>query len=86
MGEASPPLTRLHFAESCDMLISGKKDLSALPVTMRRLASPIRRGLLAPFTGKEGDAMLTFSDLFQFCLVIIGVCGLFIQVYNGKKK
>lgn len=29
--------------------------------------------------------MLTYSELFQFCLVIIGICGLFLQVY-GKKK
>jgi len=27
--------------------------------------------------------MLTFSDLFQFCLVVIGIIGLFIQ---AKKK
>ncbi len=30
--------------------------------------------------------MLTYSELFQFCLVIIGLCGLFLQVYNCKKK
>jgi len=29
--------------------------------------------------------MLTFSDLFQFCLVIIGIVNLFIQVHNKKK-
>jgi len=27
--------------------------------------------------------LLTFSDLFQFCLVVIGIIGLFIQ---AKKK
>lgn len=30
--------------------------------------------------------MVTYSVLFQFCLVIIGICGLVIQVYNSKKK
>lgn len=30
--------------------------------------------------------MLTYSELFQFCLVIISICGLFLQVHNGKKK
>ena len=31
--------------------------------------------------------MLTYSELFQFCMVIIGICGLFLQVYyNSKKK
>ena len=29
--------------------------------------------------------MVTYSDLFQFCLVVIGICGLFIQVYKSKK-
>ena len=35
---------------------------------------------------KEGLLMLTYSELFQFCMVIIGICGLFIQVLNSKKK
>ena len=30
--------------------------------------------------------MVTFSELFQFSLVIIGICSLFVQVYNSKKK
>lgn len=30
--------------------------------------------------------MVTYSELFQFSLVIIGICSLFIQVYNSKKK
>ena len=29
---------------------------------------------------------MTYSELFQFCLVIIGICNLFLQVHNGKKK
>lgn len=29
---------------------------------------------------------MTYSELFQFCLVVIGICGLFIQVHNSKKK
>ncbi len=29
--------------------------------------------------------MLTYSELFQFCLVVIGIVGLFIQVQNKKK-
>ena len=48
----------------------------------RRLAPPVRRGLLAP--SSEGVMrMLTYSDLFQFCLVIIGIISLFFQ---AKKK
>ncbi len=30
--------------------------------------------------------MLTYSELFQFCLVIIGICSLFFQAHNSKKK
>ena len=30
--------------------------------------------------------MVTYSELFQFCLVLIGVCSLIIQVYKSKKK
>ena len=29
--------------------------------------------------------MLTYSELFQFCLVIIGIVGLFIQLHEKKK-
>lgn len=29
--------------------------------------------------------MLTFLDLFQFCMVIIGIVGLVIQILNKKK-
>ena len=29
--------------------------------------------------------MLTYSELFQFCMVIIGIVGLVIQVQNKKK-
>lgn len=29
--------------------------------------------------------MLTYSELFQFCLVIIGIVGLVLQVHNKKK-
>ncbi len=29
--------------------------------------------------------VLAYSDLLQFCLVVIGICGLFLQVYYKKK-
>ena len=34
---------------------------------------------------KEGVLMLTYSELFQFCMVVIGIVGLVIQVHNKKK-
>ncbi len=30
--------------------------------------------------------MITYSELFQFCLVIIGILGLVLQIWNMKKK
>ena len=29
--------------------------------------------------------MLTYSELFQFCMVVIGIVGLVIQILNKKK-
>ncbi|MEY8388578.1 hypothetical protein AALC17_15040 [Oscillospiraceae bacterium 38-13] len=34
--------------------------------------------------GKGGCPMVTYSELFAYSLVIIGLCGLFIQVYKKK--
>lgn len=30
--------------------------------------------------------MPTYSDIFQFCLIIIGVISLVVQIINNKKK
>lgn len=30
--------------------------------------------------------MVTYSDLFQFCILIVGICGLFIQVYKRSDR
>ena len=35
------------------------------------------------FTAK-GGCLMTLSETLQFCLVIIGICSLFIQLYNKK--
>ena len=29
--------------------------------------------------------MLTYAELFQFCMVVIGIVGLVIQVHDKKK-
>ena len=46
-----------------------------------RLVLSLMRGL-APRKG--GLLMITYGEIFQFCLVIIGIVGLFIQA--NKKK
>ena len=33
---------------------------------------------------KEGDAMITYSDLFQFCIVIINLVGLCYEIFKGN--
>lgn len=30
--------------------------------------------------------MPTYSDIFQFCLVILGIISLVVQIINNKKK
>ena len=37
-----------------------------------------------PERGEAAHEMVTYSDLFQFCILIVGICGLFIQVYKKK--
>jgi hypothetical protein len=49
------------------------------------LAPHLGGGLLASSEGKEGVPMLTYSELFQFCLVIIGIVDLVIRFHNKKK-
>ena len=36
--------------------------------------------------GEGGDLMPTYSDMFQFCLVILGVINLVVQIINNKRK
>ena len=67
---------------SCE---AGKNYLSALPVTVGGCPS-IPEGTSAPSARRGGGAMMTYSEFFQFCLVVIGICGLFLQVHNSKKK
>ena len=81
---------RVVFVAFCwEPCYAGNRKESSFSVASngRRIAPPSPGGgLLAPSSRKEGVPMLTYSELFQFCLVIIGICGLFLQVHNGKKK
>lgn len=49
----------------------------------RRLVPPSQEGTSCPLRREGVVLMLTYSELFQFCLVIIGIIGLFLQ---AKKK
>jgi hypothetical protein len=44
-------------------------------------------GLLAPSVlWKGGEDLVTYSDMFLFCTLIVSVISLMLQIYNSKKK
>lgn len=38
-----------------------------------------------PDERKEGDTMVTYSELFQFCLFVVALISLLYQIFKGKK-
>jgi hypothetical protein len=42
--------------------------------------------LCPPITGEGGESMVTYSDLFQYTLVLIGLAGVIVAYLNNKKK
>ena len=67
------------------MLVIGKNHLSALLVTVGGWPSRQRAASLPSDLTKGGACpMVTYSELFQYSLVIIGIIGLFIAA--NKKK
>ena len=39
-----------------------------------------------PDERKEGDAMVTYSDLIQFCIFIVALVGLCYKIFKDKQK
>jgi hypothetical protein len=39
-----------------------------------------------PITGEGGESMVTYSDLFQYTLVLMGLAGVIVAYLNNKKK
>ena len=39
-----------------------------------------------PVERKEGDIMVTYSDLIQFCIFIVALVGLYYEIFKGKRK
>ena len=39
-----------------------------------------------PNERKEGDKMITYSDLIQFCIFIVALVGLCYEIFKGKRK
>ncbi len=61
--------------------------LDKVPLLSRRSGPPDWEGASkASSTRRGGDLMPTYSELFRFCLVILGVISLVIQIINNKRK
>ena len=43
-------------------------------------------GANPPDERKEGDKMITYSDLIQFCIFIVALVGLCYEIFKGKRK
>lgn len=43
-------------------------------------------GEYPPDERKEGDAMVTYQDLFLFCTFIVALTNLLYQIFKGKRK
>ena len=39
-----------------------------------------------PDERKEGDAMVTYSDMIQFCIFIVALVGLCYEIFKDKRK
>lgn len=63
----------------------GKLRLSALPATAGGWPSSMEGSFLPSDPAKGGlPMMVTYSDLIQIGILIVGICGLFLQVYKKK--
>lgn len=51
-----------------------------------RAAYPLLRRGDPPDERKEGDAMVTYSDMIQFCIFIVALVGLCYEIFKGKRK
>ena len=65
------------------MLSVGKNYLSALPETVGGVA-PSTGGASCPLIFGKGGCQMSVSEVFELCLVIIGICSLFLQVHKKK--
>ena len=71
----------LHLSNFCVILSA------VLPVTVG--GSPCSSGVIffAPDSQEKGvSSMITWSELFQFCALIIALVALVVQIMDNKKK
>ena len=49
-------------------------------------AYPLYRRGYPPDERKEGDAMVTYSDMIQFCIFIVALVSLCDEIFTGKRR
>ena len=68
----------LHLGDFYDILSL------ALSINGKRLVPCSIRGASCPLILRKGGCIMSTSEVFQLCLVIINLCSLFVQVYKKK--
>jgi len=62
-----------------DKIYLGKPKPGGYPLLRRDKKYP-------PDERKEGDTMVTYSDLIQFSIFIVALVGLCYEIFKGKRK
>ena len=61
------------------MIRTGKPKAGGYPPTSEGYKHP-------PDERKEGDAMVTYSDMIQFCIFIVALVSLCYEIFKGKRR
>ena len=61
------------------MIRTGKPKAGGYPPTLEGEKHP-------PDERKEGDAMVTYSDMIQFCIFIVALVSLCYEIFKGKRR
>ena len=70
---------RLPVRYQRDNIQTGKPKPGGYPLLRRDKKHP-------PDERKEGDTMVTYSDLIQFSIFIVALVGLCYEIFKGKRK
>ena len=69
-------LFRIRFHAIMDVMGNRRAKAAYPPLSEGRPSRPKR---------KEGDAMITYQDLFLFCTFVVALINLIFQIFKGKK-
>jgi len=77
----------LRFVESCGILANRKEISFSVAVKTVGGCPLVMEGNFLPLQSKRKEgALMNLTEFFDFCLVVIGVCDLFIQIRNNKNN